>query len=329
MITVLMPTFNAEKYIKEAMESILVQTYSNFEFLIIDGGSKDKTISIIKSISDDRIRLIENSDGLNFVDSLNLGIELANGKYIARMDADDLCNPSRFQIQYDFLESNHHITACSTWLEFIGDQNNIVKLPVKPDDIYLRFLITNCFGHGPSMIRRDFLIKNNIRYNNNYYYSEDTFYWVEIMKHGVLETIPQVLYQYRRHDTQMTSEKRAQMTDSTNRAKNIHFNNFIHQIFNKKVSYFNLYQTTTDNASDLKDIVVVFDQILKENRLNKNYHQNTLKTTLLTICKTRLLMDELTTLSKTIIVIKSLMNRNCSSLKWSLKMFYLILKAKK
>src|SRR5580698_9685158 len=105
-VTVLMPVYNGEKYIKEALESILQQTFIDFEFLIINDGSTDNSVSIIKSFNDNRIRLIHNEKNSGLVYSLNKGIGLSNGEYIARMDCDDVSIPERLEKQVGFLNSN-------------------------------------------------------------------------------------------------------------------------------------------------------------------------------------------------------------------------------
>ena len=106
LVSVLMAVYNGEKYLLEAIESILNQTYTNFEFLIINDGSTDSTEEIILSYSDQRIRYIKNEQNLKLIASLNKGLDLAKGKYIARMDADDISLPDRLEKQVNFLERN-------------------------------------------------------------------------------------------------------------------------------------------------------------------------------------------------------------------------------
>ena len=105
-ITVLMANYNNQRYLKQSIESILNQTYKNFDFLIIDDHSSDDSIKIIKSYSDKRIKLIKNHKNLGLTRSLNIGLKNINTEYIARMDADDISFPRRLKNQYDFLEKN-------------------------------------------------------------------------------------------------------------------------------------------------------------------------------------------------------------------------------
>ena len=106
MVTVLMAVYNGEKFLKEAMESILTQTFTDFEFLIINDGSTDNSVKIIEEFNDPRIRLIHNEKNLKLIASLNKGISLAKGKYIARMDCDDISMPYRLEKEVDFLENS-------------------------------------------------------------------------------------------------------------------------------------------------------------------------------------------------------------------------------
>ena len=114
LVTVLMPVYNGEKYLREAMDSILKQTLTNFEFLIIDDGSKDSSVKIINSYNDPRIKLVKNEINLGISKTLNRGIELASAELIARMDADDISYPSRLQKQYDYFTNNPECALLST-----------------------------------------------------------------------------------------------------------------------------------------------------------------------------------------------------------------------
>ena len=120
-ITVLLTVYNRES-ISKTIESILSQTYQDFELLIIDNASTDKTQSIIKSYSDKRIRLYINEKNMGQTYSLNRGLALARGEYIARIDADDICLPKRLEIQADFLDKNPEFGFCGSWVRYIKDK---------------------------------------------------------------------------------------------------------------------------------------------------------------------------------------------------------------
>ena len=122
--TVLMPVYNAEKYVAEAIDSILNQTFNDFEFLIINDGSTDNSLDIIKSYDDPRITIINNETNLGLSHTLNKGIELARGEYIIRMDADDISLSIRLEKQIEFMDSNQHIGICGSWIQTFDKSGN-------------------------------------------------------------------------------------------------------------------------------------------------------------------------------------------------------------
>src|SRR5690349_9241462 len=127
VFTVLMPVYNGEKYLREAIDSILAQTLTDFEFLIIDDGSKDRSVDIIKSYADPRINLVKNEVNLGISKTLNRGIEIAAAEFIARMDADDISHPTRLQKQYDYLIKNPECALLSTWAKMITEKNEHIR----------------------------------------------------------------------------------------------------------------------------------------------------------------------------------------------------------
>ena len=158
-ITILMPVRNGEKYIKESIDSILKQTFTDFELLIMDDGSTDRTVERIERYTDERIRLIRRKH--NFIRNLNEGLELALGAYIARMDADDIMHTERLRIQLKRMKKNPNITVCGTWAKIFSDKGNernvfhfgheIICEPV------LELLKYNMLLHPSVMVKKEFL----------------------------------------------------------------------------------------------------------------------------------------------------------------------------
>ncbi|TNE70794.1 glycosyltransferase family 2 protein, partial [bacterium] len=136
VITCLMSVYNGEEFLREAMDSILDQTYTNFEFLIINDGSTDDTVPIIESYDDPRIRLIHNEVNIGLTKSLNKGIGLAKGEYIARMDADDISLPERFERQIEVL-LNSKIDICGTQ-GYVGKLNNDYVTNLPTSDFFIK-----------------------------------------------------------------------------------------------------------------------------------------------------------------------------------------------
>ena len=154
-ISVLMSVFNSDKYLHEAIDSILKQTFTDFEFIIINDASTDSSVNIIKSYNDIRIVLIENETNIGLTNSLNKGIKRATGKYIARMDADDIALPFRFAEQFSFMELHAEIGICGTWVETFNEKGKIVvwDYPETHEKIICRQFFNVGFAHPTVMFR--------------------------------------------------------------------------------------------------------------------------------------------------------------------------------
>ena len=215
-ISIVMPAYNAENSIASAMESVLEQSFADFEFIIIDDGSTDDTAQIIRSYSDSRIVLLENRH--DFIASLNAGINQAKGKYIARMDADDRMLPDRLKIQHSLMETHPEITVCASWMQFFNSSSigNSSKLDAGYIDFpLLKLLNSSIVYHPTTMIRKDFLIQNQIQYEE-YPYAEDYRLWFQIAKlGGVFYTVPQALLYYRVSENQVSQVFRKEQQETS------------------------------------------------------------------------------------------------------------------
>ena len=163
LVTVLMPVYNAENYLAASIESILSQSYQNFEFILIDDGSTDNSKKIILSYKDSRILCLSNDINLGISSSLNKGIKVSSGKYIARMDADDISHANRLENELLMIQTeNADICGCK-WA--VIDKNGTVlkdyDVPLSCEAIDLRLANTVPFAHGSVLIRKQFLLENN------------------------------------------------------------------------------------------------------------------------------------------------------------------------
>lgn len=215
-VTVLMPVFNAELYLKQAITSILNQTFKDFEFLIINDGSSDNSVEIIKSFNDSRIRLVHNEKNLGLVKSLNKGIELAKCEYIARMDADDIAHEERLSMQMEFLDSNKDIDICGSILEEI-DTGKIYNYELNHNDIVVEMLFRSPLGHPSVVFRKEIFNKYNLYYKENCY-AEDYQLWFDYKDYIKLANVQKVLLKYRVHNSKtrfsiLNNEKQAQHSD--------------------------------------------------------------------------------------------------------------------
>jgi glycosyltransferase involved in cell wall biosynthesis len=201
-ISVLIPVYNAGDFIRETIDSVLCQTFSDFELLLMDDGSTDRSAEIIHSYSDPRIRY--QLCPHDFIATMNKGIEEARGKYIALIDHDDLMMPDRLQIQFDYMEANTDIAACGAYMQAFGNGSYTMTVPAKHDDIFQYMLFTDPIFNPTGFIRKDILIEHNIRYQNGYSFACDYKFWTEMVKVGKLANIPKTLVRYRTHSKQTT-----------------------------------------------------------------------------------------------------------------------------
>ena len=215
LISVLMSVYNAEKYLATAIESVLNQTEKDFEFIIINDGSIDKSIDVIERYAtyDDRIVLI-NRENKGLVDSLNEGASIAKGKFIARMDADDISLPTRFEEQINYM-NNNNLSLCGSWIEAFNDADEVEvwTYPEKHEDNIFRLFFMCSFAHPSVMIKKN--VFNELNYRNGV--AEDYRLWCDIANKGFnIGNIQKVLLKYRIHEDQITKSHSKELMDSTN-----------------------------------------------------------------------------------------------------------------
>ena len=199
LLTVLMPVHNAAPYLKEAIDSILTQTYTHFEFLIINDGSTDQSDQIIRSYNDTRIRYVKNETNLKLIATLNNGIQLAKGTYIVRMDADDISLPERLQHQVDFMERNPEVAICGTWFETFGEKNTIVKYKTDHQDIMYKMLYQCHLAHPTTIMRINQIKSFETIFDPFFAHAEDYDFFTRVGHKYKIANIPEVLLKYRVH----------------------------------------------------------------------------------------------------------------------------------
>ena len=273
-ISIVMPVYNAEKTVAEAIESVLKQTHEDFELIIIDDGSEDDTLSKIRSCTDSRIVLLESSH--DFVGSLNKGLHQATGKYIARMDADDVMHIDRLKIQHAIMEEEPMITICGTWMILFGENvprdrisgggNGLIEYPV------LQLLRGNFLNHPTTLIKRDFLVDRGLQYEH-YAYAEDYKLWFEIAKQqGVFYIESQPLLYYRISETQVSRSKQKEQAETSRRIKQEVLEYLIEQNKNNYSEltdlYHNLCALKVKNLFTEDDVFAFFYAFFAKNKIN-------------------------------------------------------------
>lgn len=203
-ISVLMPVYNTKpEYLKGAIESILNQTYKNFEFLILDDGSRPYVKDLIKGYTDKRIRYLHKPN-TGIADTLNVGLSQAQGEYIARMDADDLALPYRFERQVNFLDTNPSISVVGAAVMKFQEDFGVVRFPMQPT--YEHFLYCCAISHPAMMFRKEDFTKHNLYYDPKFS-CEDYELWSRAVRVLKFYNLPEVLLYYRINDTSITQTK--------------------------------------------------------------------------------------------------------------------------
>ena len=248
-ISVIMPVYNASAFLREALDSVLQQTFSDFELLVVDDGSTDNSVEIVKSYHDQRVRLITNTH--EFISSLNKGFDAATGKYIARMDADDLMMPQRMEIQFQFMESNPDIDICSSFAETFGEQKGIMQRPVNHVDIVSSMLLSNPIIHPSVMIRRSILRQSGCLYQYGYACAEDYKLWTDLALKGFkFANIPEPLLLYRISPQQVTQVFQNDMVVSSLKIGLEYAEAVMEQIVEKEERYGNLFNVLIELFND-------------------------------------------------------------------------------
>jgi glycosyltransferase involved in cell wall biosynthesis len=234
LLSVLMPVYNAEKYLAEAINSILQQTLHDFELLIIDDASVDSSLQIINSYNDPRIRLIRNEHNLGISATLNKGIVMCSTELIARMDADDISYPTRLQKQYEFFLNNPDCTLLATWArEITFDRQSFATEVMNSDYHYYALTFQCCIYHPTVMYNRNAVMSVGM-YNTPY--SEDFELWWQLTRRFKVASLHEVLLDYRLSEKSLcrvTKKAEYETVQFTQVVRNIHY----YTGYNYKLNY--------------------------------------------------------------------------------------------
>lgn len=213
-VSVLMPAFNAESYIAKAIDSVLAQTYPNFELVVINDGSIDLTAKVVESYSDSRLRLINKpkNEGLAF--ARNAGLKAAKGRYVAWLDADDFAHPRRLERQVRILERMPLVGLCGSWVRTVGlEPEQTWRYPRRHEYIRANMMFDDPLATSAVMMRRSIAINNGLVFNEENAPAEDYDYWEQYARVAHVINVPQVLAFHRIHESQ-TSTRDAHRTRS-------------------------------------------------------------------------------------------------------------------
>lgn len=270
LISVVLPAFNAEKYVREAVQSILTQSFMDFELIVIDDGSRDGTKAILEELceQDDRIILVSR-ENKGLVTSLNEGVALARGMWIARMDADDIALPHRLERQLKWLR-NTHADICGSWAKMFGAYDNrIIKHAQSDAAIRMELLFGSAFVH-PSVMMKAELVKT-MRYDKAWENAEDYDLWERIARSGwIMTNVPEVLLLYRQHETQISTvtSSRSRQQVLTQEIRRRYWAAMgdslgLEHVWSKEVLKL---REPSPPAFDMDKIDMVFNKLLEQNR---------------------------------------------------------------
>ncbi|MCX6188609.1 MAG: glycosyltransferase [Bacteroidetes bacterium] len=263
-ISVLMPVYNCRPFIEESVNSILNQTFADFEFLIIDDCSTDGTYEFLQSLTDARIKLIRKEENSGISESLNMGIDLARGEYIARMDGDDISLVTRFEEQFQIMSMNSEMVVCGSWLKILGTEK-VYQNPETHEKILFSLLKSNPIAHPSVMFRKSVLA--SLKYDKTKEPAEDYELWTRLVFEGGFYNIQKPLLIYRQHEAAISC-----------RNAKIQFQQYLYariQLY-KKLNYNNLIYTddllmkyfVSDTAMTTKQFKLIMQWVFELSNLN-------------------------------------------------------------
>ncbi|MDR1886420.1 MAG: glycosyltransferase, partial [Prevotellaceae bacterium] len=277
-VSVVMSMYNADKFLRECMDSILAQTFTDFELIIADDGSSDNSVETVKSYRDNRIKLVVGEH--DFINSLNTAMSHAKGKYIARMDADDIMPVDRLEVQYEFMEKNPETDVCVGWMQFFGHSTHLEKIPADHDKIENGLIRRNFIMNPTAMIKREILSNNNIKYERDYPPAEDYKLWVDLIRAEChFAGMQRILNFYRTHACQLTVTGQEEMRKSAFRIQMEYVEYLMELIAGKNKRYFKLINSLIEAVNEdlipfksLADTVGIIHGELSEKESRTNGH---------------------------------------------------------
>ncbi|MCX6782224.1 MAG: glycosyltransferase [Candidatus Magasanikbacteria bacterium] len=205
LVSVVMSAYNGESYLEESVLSVISQSYKNFEFIIIDDGSTDRTLQILNSFSDSRIKIISR-ENKGLTKSLNYAVSISSGELVARIDADDVFEVEKLAVQVDYFKRNPEVALCGVWAKFIdkkGNEVGVYKVPTTYSKIKHNILFHNPFIHPGVMFKRKVFDEMH-GYNEKYRYAQDYELWGRIVPVYNVVNLPQYLLKYRKLNSGIT-----------------------------------------------------------------------------------------------------------------------------
>ncbi len=276
-ISVLTAVYNSAELIRPAIESVLNQTFGDFEWVIINDATPDNSIEIIESYDDPRIKIYHNQTNMGLAASLNKGLDLCTGEYIARMDTDDVCYPNRFEQQVKFMESHPEIAIAGSWVNLTGDWKGLWKTPVSHEEIQCKLLFNSAIAHPTVIMRKSMLDKFSLRYDDRLKKIQDYDLWVRASQVVKLANIPEVLLDYRIDIQAKSPEVVKRSNEVIYGIRQMQLSRLGIQLSSNDADNFHYISANQLNKVDTKAINNLFRDILAKNKQAKIYNQKALQ----------------------------------------------------
>ena len=268
LVSVVMPVYNAASFVEAAVASMLNQTFTDFELLLFNDGSTDDSAARIRRFADPRIQLFDSARNVGYVTHLNHGLAVARGRYIARMDSDDLAEPTRLARQVAFMEAHPEVGLCGTAYREFGSRQGLVPVPITDPEIRQWLLAGSPFGHPTVLLRRAVLDRHGLRYDPAAMPAEDYRLWYELSRVTQLANLPEPLLAYRVHATQTSQMLAARRQASANetRRRQLLDRGFV-LTDDQWAQYFAVLDRTTRprTAADLRALLATMWRIHRQN----------------------------------------------------------------
>lgn len=213
VVSIVMPVHNGATYLQAALDSLRAQVFRDFELIVVDDASSDDTPALLEACRNTRLHVLRNDERLHLSGALNRGLDVAQGVYVARMDADDVAHPQRLAEQVQELGARPELGLCGTWTRHIGDGQRPfrMKYPLRSDAIRATALFNTPFAHPTVMWRRDVFERARLRFDGTYYPTEDFELWVRALRICEAVNLPRVLLDYRVHAASLTGARWEEM----------------------------------------------------------------------------------------------------------------------
>ena len=279
-LTVIMPVYNGEKHLEEAINSVLNQTYTNFTLLVLNDNSSDSTPDILNRYKeqDHRVHVVTKTENQGPANLRNEGIKLAKTDLIALLDADDIALPTRFEKQINFLKSNPDVGVCGTWFTIFGDKKEkVLKHAVDHEALKIQFLNSCGIGNPTVMFRKSVL--GDLQFEHQYVPAEDYGLWSQLIARTKFHNIPESLLRYRWHPGNISQTKKENLKKSEILIRK---RQLIHLGINENDTHIDSYLHAVSlkrklPINDIKQVIKAAKTLEKLNLKHKHYHQELFK----------------------------------------------------